>query len=314
MEVRLGLNGREFAAGRSGAAATANERAREILARAIASRTFTKRQLSWTAISDGYFLKIARRSDDPEQDMVDPGAQREIEEEFRLTTLLSSLTDDVLPPIAELPGCLVARAIDGIDLRDEIRLARDDVTGVNRRLGEAIRVCAAIHAGTARVDGELSVHDYRADPFLPAPREIVEIARGRPARVVCRGLEVRNFIRDRATGRLRFIDPHEVVLGMPEEDVTRFVVSVLMLRWGRPHFGMPWTRFSLQSVLGAYRECGLSLDPRLLDYAMRLNVEMRRHHAVLAARRTPLLLRPAALAYVRTFFSRLDRWSQANVV
>ena len=274
---------------------------------------FVRRPASWVAASGDAFFKIPRRGDDCAADLADADAAAEAEAEHAQASLLARHEPSVNRPVARVRACLVYPRIDGVDLLERLRRERD--AAVRQGLvEEAVSLCARLHRIAPEALAGVPRHDYRRDPFAPAPAGIQRRIHRRGARLVVRGFESRNFRVDAGTGRLVFFDPHALVLGLPEEDFTRFVLSLLMLRWGRRGSPSPWTRFDPAALRAAYeRAAGEPLDPVLVGYTFDLNLRMRRENAarsIAAMRGRPARL--AASAYAWFHFRRIDAWRRRH--
>jgi hypothetical protein len=275
----------------------------------LTSVTFETRQASWVACSGDTFLKIPRRSalhDDPFLNADIEAATKE----FSLATWLSEIEPRVLRPSALRlqQGCLIFPRLRGRDLMEELSDARAN-RHVQSGINEAIEICARIHRG-ATEHGEIQAYDYYGDLDHPLESQALDPW---PRTLVVRGMEVRNFRRDHRDGKLRFFDLHEVFWGMPEEDVSRFVLSLLMLNWGRRTAPKPWANFDFESILAAYEQTSeISLDRKRMNYCMQLNLRMRRRNAANALTSAFMPKRLAGLAYVYLYFSGLNSWMRQN--
>jgi len=274
---------------------------------------FVRRPASWVATRGDAFFKIPRRSDDCAADLADADALAEAEAEHAQASLLARHEPAVNRPVARVRACLVYPRIDGADLLERLRRERD-AAARQALVEEAVTLCARLHRVAPEALAGVPRHDYRRDPFVPAPAGIQRRIHRRGARLVVRGFESRNFRVDAGTGRLVFFDPHALVLGLPEEDFTRFVLSLLMLRWGRRGPPSPWTRFDPAALRAAYeRAAGEPLDPVLVGYTFDLNLRMRRENAErsIAAMRGRTA-RLAARAYAWFHFRRIDAWRRRH--
>jgi hypothetical protein len=202
-------------------------------------------------------------------------------------------------------ACIVKRRLTGMDL-----------WALARREGATPRARAAIIQGAARlhllgpeaVPG-LPVHDYANDPYLPAPERLRERLRRRPRTIVLTGLEVRNFKQACADGPWQFFDPHDAALGAPEDDVARYVLSLLMVTWGRHANCRIWTWFDYRELVRAYEaERGAPLDRELLAYMFRRNIAKRRSDVRGSTRDLTWSMQVAARAYEALFFWQVRMW------
>ncbi len=81
----------------------------------------------------------------------------------------------------------------------------------------------------------------------------------RPRVIVLGGLEVRNFKQAGTDGQWRFFDPHDAVLGAPEDDFARYILSLLMITWGRHATCRIWTHFDYQRLVRHMRRPAAAL-------------------------------------------------------
>jgi len=181
---------------------------------------------------------------------------------------------------------------------------------VQKGITEGILFAAQLHRVDPAALPDLVVHDYANDPYLPAPAELHDRLNQRRRTIVLGGLEVRNFKQDRADGQWLFFDPHEAVIGAPEEDFTRYILSLLMINWGRHADCRIWSHFDYPQLLKIYETGrGAPLDRGLLAYMFRRNTAERRFRAGRAMRKLPWLMRGGARAYERLFFWQVRRWA-----
>ncbi len=276
----------------------------------LSAGAFARRPASWVAVRDGRFFKIPRVSNSLEADAQSSAALEQAVEEYESTALLARISDDVVRHLDFVRecACLVMPELAGPELLAEVRRARRSGEAA-RLVEEGCGVLARIHRGSASAVGGLPRYDYAGDAFLPAaPEQLEAIARADPM-IVCGGFEIRNLMRD-ASGRLRFFDPHHVWLGIAEHDLMRYVVSALMLDWGRRLGRGLWSGFSLEGCIAAYgRERGVAVDRQLGAYAFRLCAAMRRAHAMRRVREAPVWMRGLMHLYTLVFFGQMDRWA-----
>jgi hypothetical protein len=274
---------------------------------------FARRPASWVAASGEWFYKIPRRSANCSVDIDDARAVADARVEFEQAALLAEHDAAVNPPIVRERACLVYPRIEGDDLMDRLRRGASG-REAQALCEEAIALCGRLHRIEPGSLKRVAHHDYRADPFVPAPEAVLRRIRRRGLRLVVRGFEARNFRMDAGRGCLVFFDPHELVQGAPEEDFTRFVLSLLMIGWGRRGRPTAWTQFDLDSLSAAYeRASGEPLDPALARYGFDLNLRMRRthaHRAIAAMRAGPMRL--AATAYAWSHFRQIDAWRRRH--
>jgi hypothetical protein len=273
----------------------------------VRSGQFAKRRYSWIARSGSYFLKIPSEGNNLEADLESPVVRASAEYEYAALRYLSLLSEVVNKPIGLVRqySCIVFRRIEGCDLRDAL-LRRPK--GVQDLIAQAIGFAADVHTGcTAQPCALTPFKEYRANPYLPQG----DLGQSLRRTLVVFGFEARNFRLDEEH-RLRFFDPHEMVIGYPEEDLTRFILSLLMLTWGDSALPIPWTNFDPHKILDDYRLRTGYLDSGALHYCWAMNVAMRRQHAMAAIRRMPAYARPMALLYLQTFFHSVKRWSKTH--
>lgn len=135
----------------------------------------------------------------------------------------------------------------------------------------------------------------------------------RPKSLVIDGFEVRNFRFDASTDMWRFFDPHRIKIGHPECDIARFVVSLLMIPWGRSVRCWTWTAFNFGELVAEYESArGTMVHAGLLRYLLAENVAMRDFFARKTIGRMRRAVRPAAWAYRAIFFMQLREWVNKN--
>jgi len=272
----------------------------------LAKMTFSRRQSSWIAVEGDSFFKIPKRSGAPDDWIL--GADFDAaSKEFAAVSWLADIESAVLRPTG-LDGqhaCIVFPRLLGEDLIDDLLRARDHAQA-QPAIKEAVEILGRLHAKVRQQDG-IPSYDYCSDPHYPL-KEPGLLHEG-PTTVVIRGVEVRNFRRQSACGPLRFFDPHDVWWGFPEEDLTRFVISLLMIRWARKVSPLPWMRFDFEFLCTTYeRTASIQLSKRRMRYCAELNLRMRKHNAIAASAILPRFLRTPAKAYLKMYFSRMERW------
>jgi len=282
----------------------------ELVRECLDDAAFARRPLSWVALRDGFFLKIPRLSEDPRADLEAASAVQEAAYEFTATSRLAVQCSAVPAPVGVFGGCLVTRRLEVRDLRDEL-LATADPQALAQ---ETARFLGTFHRTTAPLAPTLDPVDYHGSRMLPTPPALLARIAAREPTVTARGFELRNLLRERGSGQILFIDPHEVGRGAPEEDFARLVVSLLMARWARGRPSAPWTSLDLFRLRTAYEAEHRPLDAELLRHMMRLNIAMRRGHALESVARMRFLLRPAGRLYTAWYFSRIERWSEGHGV
>ena len=252
----------------------------------VETNSFTQRQASWVAVKDGLFLKIPRKSSSVQEDMKSPLVRIEAEKEFAALSYLYTLSNRVLKPVAFLEdfSCLVFPNLTGQDLIDELK-ERNTGEGIK----EAIIMLANIHKAA-------SPHSSVSPTKLP----------------VIGGFEVRNFRRD-ASGILYFFDPHKIAYGEREEDVARFIISLLMIHWGRHLKCSTWTNFSLDEIIKTYESASdHKLNRDRLQQAFTKVSNMRKSKAFSQSNNAHYLLRFPMKVYTSVFFFKISLWRKSN--
>lgn len=274
------------------------------LSDALAALTFVRRKESWVATSVGYFYKIARHGDDPMRDIDDPSCIATAAREYADMRFLASLADAVCRPERIEGACIVYPRLGGPDLRT-LLLDRASLTGQrDAALRSAMRLLARLHHGDAAGH---PVKDYRRDGFLAPNAEVLDAMRRRQRTLVVTGFEARNFRYDVDRDAWFFFDPHHLWSGCPEEDLARFVISLLMLP-GRRHGPRVWTDFDRFRLLQAYEaDAPGKLDRPLLDWFLAEELAKRRFHAIRLANRLPAARRVVGVAYTRVYYRWLRR-------
>ena len=269
---------------------------------------FTGRIWSWVCVRQRYFLKIPRASGGRLHTDFTEGAAA-ADREYRLTQdLAEALGDMVDTPLRLIDGCIVKRRLTGPDLWT---LARQEgaTSRVRNAISEGVVFAAKLHRlDLASVPG-LTVHEYADDPYLPAPEELHDrLSQRRPA-IVLGGLDVRNFKQNRPAGRWLFFDPHVAELGAPEDDFARYILSLLMINWGRHADCRIWTQFDYRELVDIYeRTRGSPLDEHVLAYMFARNIARVRTDVWAVGDWSRWLQRAAARGYEKLFFWQVMRW------
>jgi hypothetical protein len=124
------------------------------------------------------------------------------------------------------------------------------------------------------------------------------------------GFEVRNFRFDRRRDGWFFFDPQNVFRGMPEDDLARFVISLLMINWGQDGSVRLWQDFDVSDLLATYESASArSLDRTLLNYFLRETIATRRRFAKKALRNMSGAKRVLGWPYMAAYFMQLDHWA-----
>ena len=283
------------------------------LSNEIVNLRFMRRQESWVAESSGHFYKIIRKSDDPLRDLRDPACIETARREYNDLRFLHQLSDNVCCPERMEQGCIVYPYLSGPDMRVVLQ---SDATHEQRAtcLREAMVLLARFHSAVGNV-GRYPVKDYQRDNHLTPNAAITERIAARNRTLVISGFEVRNLRFDQTRKAWRFFDPHHVKRGMPEEDFARFVVSLLMVNWGRDGTLRCWSDFDMDDLLAMYeRAASINLDKALLDHFLRQTVVMRKSFAMKALRTMKPAQRIIGWPYLMMYFQQIEKWSSAHAV
>jgi hypothetical protein len=276
----------------------------------IRQLNFTRRPESWVAISNGLFFKIPRLSNDCIGDFSNQEGESIARMEFRLANLLADQCDEVLRPLQVERGCLVYEAISGPDMRDALLegnvVVRDSIRG-------AICALAELHAKDAGQFPEVEMYGDEHYYVLP-DSDIRARIEARKKCLVIDGFEARNFRFDNRTNQWRFFDPHRVRRGIPECDIARFVVSLLMLTWGRSFRFWIWQDFNLEELIEVYEErTGSVVDRQVLRFFLREQTEMRKYFATKSVLSMGWPVKLVAMLYMNVFFSQIFNWTKKHV-
>jgi len=269
------------------------------------------RKESWVASSAGWFYKIFRRSDDPARDWLDSSCIEKASREYADTLLLGRLSGRVCMPARLDHACVVYPQLSGPDMRPMLQQARDPADARRRTvaLGEAMAVLVQLH-GARREVSNYPVKDYLHNGYLAPDADVARRIAERERTLFIGGFEVRNFRFDRHRDGWFFFDPQHVFLGMPEDDLARFVVSLLMINWGQGGSVRLWQDFDLRDLLAAYENAGArSLDRILLNYFLRETIAMRKRFAEKALRNMSTAKRALGRPYLAAYFMQLNHWA-----
>jgi len=277
----------------------------------IAELTFTRRKESWVASSPDRFYKIFRRSDDPLRDWLDPQCMEKARREYADALLLGRLSDCVCTPLGLDHACVVYPRLSGPDLRPMLQQQRG-AAGARHR-AKALRKAMLVLAQLHRARPELAVYppkDYLRAGYLVPDAEVARRIGERERTLFIGGFEVRNFRYDRDRDGWFFFDPQHVYLGMPEDDLARFIISLLMINWGQGGSVRLWQGFDVEDLLSAYEDAaGFLLDGALLTYFLRETIAMRRHFAQKALRNMKGAKRAIGRPYLAAYFMQLTHWA-----
>jgi hypothetical protein len=275
---------------------------------------FTARKESWVASSAGRFYKIFRRSDDPARDWLDPLCMEKASREYADTLFLGRLSGRVCTPVRLDHACVVYPLLSGPDMHPMLRQMRG-AADARRRTGalrEAMVLLAQLH-GAKRDTADYPVKDYLHNGYLVPDVAVTRRIGERDRTLFISGFEVRNFRFDHHRDGWFFFDPQHVFLGMPEDDLARFVISLLMINWGQGGSVRLWQDFSASDLLSIYETAsGRSLDRILLNYFLRETIAMRRYFAQKALRNMRGAKRVLGAPYLSAYFMQLNRWAANN--
>jgi hypothetical protein len=277
----------------------------------ILAKQFVARRWSWVCVGERYFLKIPRLHGEREANL---GASIvDAQDEYRLTEQLTEQLDGLVDaPLRLIDACIVKRRLLGQDLW---RLARRQggTAEVRAAIAQGLALAARLHNLDPAAVPDLSVHDYAQDPYLPAPRSLHSHLRQRRSAIILTGFEVRNFRQDHVGGQWKFFDPHAAMLGAPEDDFARYILSLLMINWGRHVRCRVWTDFNYGDLVRTYDAArGASLEHEVLAYMFQRNIAERRFGARRATRQLPWVMRLAARSYEEVFFRKVQQWLRSR--
>lgn len=277
----------------------------------LAELAFTPRKESWVASSADRFYKIFRRSDDPLRDWLDPTCMEKAGREYADALLLRELSEHVCSPLRLDHACVVYPRLSGPDLRPMLQ-QKHGAFGARHRaqaLRKAMVVLAQLHRARSNPAG-YPAKDYLHDGYLVPDAEVARRIGERERTLFIGGFEVRNFRYDEEREDWLFFDPQHVYLGMPEDDVARFVISLLMINWGQGGGVTLWQGFDVEDLLAAYEDAaGFLLDGTLLTYFLRETIAMRRHFAQKALRNMAGARRVIGRPYLAGYFMQLNHWA-----
>jgi hypothetical protein len=277
----------------------------------IPALTFTARKESWVAASADRFFKIFRRSDDPLRDWLDPLCMEKASREHADALLLGRMSSHVCVPLELDHACVVYPRLSGPDLRPMLQQLRGP--GGARHRAHALRKAMLVLAQLHRARPELAdypVKDYLHDGYLVPDADVARRIGERERTLFIGGFEVRNVRYDQDRDDWFFFDPQHVYRGMPEDDLARFIVSLLMINWGQGGSVALWRGFDVENLLSAYENAaGILLDGALLTYFLRETIAMRRHFAQKALRNMKGAKRVIGRPYLASYFMQLNHWA-----
>lgn len=274
-------------------------------------RSFAKRPESWVAVKDELFFKVPRLREELGDDLNGAANISMAEAELRASKYLAAMDSNVLEPLGVSRACLIYRAISGPDLRDAL-------LGDNFELGQcgllqAMGMLGRLHSSFRRSAVEMAEYGVTSPFFVTPTERCRRLMQVRAKSIVIDGFEVRNFRFDSRRRAWIFFDPHRIRIGPAECDVARFIVSLLMLRWGRSVRCWTWTRFNVKELLRTYEEeSGCELDSDLIQFFLAENVAMREHYALLTIKDMSTVVKPLAMAYRNVFFLQTRNWVAKN--
>lgn len=274
----------------------------------IDALAFTPRKESWVASSAGSFYKIFRKSDDPAQDWLDPACVKQAGREYADMLFLCQFSDRICSPIRLDHACIVYPQLSGPDMRAMLQWRGTTDAQRTAGLRDAVVLLSRLHM--VNVDASrYPVKDYLSG-LLPPSRDVIMRIAGRERTIFISGFEVRNFRFDRPRGGWFFFDPQHMFLGMPEDDLARFVISLLMVNWGKGGSLRLWQDFDIDDLLSTYEQTSTRLlDKTLLNYFLRETIAMRRRFAEKALRAMNGARRILGQPYLAAYFLQLEKWA-----
>jgi hypothetical protein len=277
----------------------------------LAKLNFLRRQESWVVKDRGQFIKIPRLSEDPLADVWDPRCVAIATKDYENHVALNAICSRIPRPLWVWQACTAFPWLSGPDMREALLHAgsRDAAEHI---AAAALEVLACIH-GRSSDAKVFPWRDYGRTQFRPMIEIEASIIASAKRVVVMDGFEVRNFRFDYANSAWRFSDPHHISMGCAEQDVARFLVSLLMLNWGRDGRPWVWQRLEPGRLLDAYtRAGGVPLNRSLLNYFLGDCVAMRKFHAWKSLTGMRPFAKAAAWAFYATYFFQINRWVSAN--
>ncbi|HXE65548.1 MAG TPA: hypothetical protein VN630_00790 [Rhodanobacteraceae bacterium] len=277
----------------------------------IDALAFTRRKESWVAASADRFYKIFRSSGDPARDWLDSACMEKARREYAAMRLLHQLDERACKPLRLDHGCIVYPNLSGPDLRE--RLLQHG-PGIDRAaaLRDAVSLLARLHAVTDAVS-HYPLKDYLVDVFLDPDADVLRRIEERRRTLCIEGFEVRNFRYDAHHRAWTFFDPQVVSRGVPENDLARFIISLLMVSWGKGGSPKIWTHFDIGDLVSIYAHAAsCSIDPVLLNYFLHETIAMRRHFAEKALGALHGVSRWIGRPYLSAYFVQLEHWAERS--
>lgn len=283
----------------------------------ITAGRFQRRPLSWVCLLDDYWIKIPRKSASIASDAQDLDVYARSVKQFEEAGRLNALDPQILAPVEldDAHACLIYRRMDGGDLHTAILAARNPEQ-IAPAIREALGLCARLHQiplTDERLSG-LTRYNYLTDQDCPAMGAVASAIEIQPHTVVVGGMLIRNYMWDREGGSLYFFDPHGVFIGIPEENIARFILSLVMATWGRQSLSWRiWELFDPAELLDYYEKIsGRKLSLSLLRYSMDLHVARRWRYAKKSISNMPVLLKVPAEIWGRLYFKQIQRWRKKH--
>lgn len=272
----------------------------------IDALAFAPRKESWVASSAGGFYKIFRGSDDPARDWLDPACIEKARREYADMQLLHHFSSRVCCPLRVDHACVVYPDLSGPDMRVMLRRRGDAQHTAGLR--DAISLLARLHAATDAAS-HYPLKDYLVDGHLAPSAEVARRIAGCRRTFCIEGFEVRNFRYDQRRDAWLFFDPQDVHRGVPENDLARFVISLLMVNWGKGGSPKIWTGFESRDLVSTYEHAASRpVDTILLNYFLHETIAMRRHFAERALRALHGVPRLLGRPYLAAYFLQLEKW------
>ncbi|WHZ20050.1 MAG: hypothetical protein OJF55_002199 [Rhodanobacteraceae bacterium] len=274
----------------------------------IETLAFTPRKESWVASSGGWFYKMFRSSDDPARDWLDPVCIEKARREYADMLLLHRFSKHVCRPVRLDHACVVYPHLSGPDMRAMLQMRGCTSAQRAAALRDAVTLLARLHAETGEAL-DYPVKDYLRHSYLTPDAEVLARITARERTLFIGGFEVRNFRFDRQRNAWFFFDPQHVFLGIPEDDLARFVISLLMVNWGKGGSLRIWRDFDVTDLVATYQQASArTQDPLLLNHCLRENIAMRRHFAEKALRGMHGAGRLIGRPYLSAYFLQLEKW------
>lgn len=277
-------------------------------ARWIETLAFTARKESWVASSAGWFYKIFRSSDDPAQDWLDPDCIEKARREYADMRLLRRRSDRVCDPARLDHACVVYPHLSGPDMRAMLRQRGIASKQRAAALRDAVTLLARLHAETGDAV-DYPAKDYLRNSYRAPSAEVLARIAGCRRTLFIGGFEVRNFRFDRQRDAWIFFDPQHVLVGMPEDDLARFIVSLLMVNWSKGGSLRIWRGFDVADLVATYEHASARTpDKLLLNHFLHETIAMRRHFAEKALRGMHGAGRLIGRPYLSAYFRQLEKW------